>query len=78
MLWIKAVKKQRGIELIDAVINRFQVMIDDLHGGVMDCESEQDNITTTIVQLNNRNDVLHNSVSRAKTIIDNLRKLVSD
>lgn len=69
-------KRAKGIELIEKVAGRFDAMIEELDRGSSDCKSEQDENSTTIQQLQNRNGILELANARAQSIATNLRALI--
>jgi len=74
----KVAAQTKGVELIDAVTNRFSDMISELDQGIADCNDEHGGIDNTIKQLIQRNAILESSAKKAVTIISNLRKLIGE
>lgn len=71
-------RKMFGIELINEVSDRFSDMVDKLNQGVVDCRNEQIENNVAIKQLQDRNDTLGSSVSRAASIATGLRTLLGE
>jgi len=71
-------KKLQGIELINYMNGRFLTIIGELDTGVEECRSEQADIRTKIELLNDRNDVLTESVARANRFIKSLGTLIGE
>jgi len=72
-----AVMKKDGPQIIDAMVGKFQGIVDGLEKGVGLCEMKQEQNTKVIAKLSDENYFLAEKTEQAATFRDNLKAMLT-